>query len=111
MRKRRRVDLAPRLGIGSAYPNKQADQADDGGPKHADGSSRATQPSWCAYGSASRLMVFTSLRSWPTVPRRTGSPAFAEDHSGGWRKKRPPYAFFFTSLTLEKVIPSARSRE
>ena len=38
-------------------------------------------------------------------------PAFAEDDSGGWRKKRgPPYAFFFTSLTLEKVIPSARSR-
>jgi hypothetical protein len=44
-------------------------------------------------------------------PRRTGSPAFAADDSGGWRKKRePPYAFFFTSLTLEKVIPSARSR-
>jgi hypothetical protein len=44
-------------------------------------------------------------------PRRTGSPAFAEDESGGWRKKRGPrYAFFFTSLTLEKVIPSARSR-
>jgi hypothetical protein len=38
-------------------------------------------------------------------------PAFAEDDSGGRRKKRgPPYAFFFTSLTLEKIIPSARSR-
>jgi hypothetical protein len=30
--------------------------------------------------------------------------AFAEDDEGS------PYAFFFTSLTLEKVIPSARSR-
>jgi hypothetical protein len=44
-------------------------------------------------------------------PRRTGSPAFAEDDTGGWREKASPlYAFFFTSLTLEKLIPSARSR-
>jgi hypothetical protein len=42
MRKRRGIDLPPRLGIGGAYPDKQADQADDGWPKHADGSSRAT---------------------------------------------------------------------
>src|SRR5215210_6504981 len=69
MRKRRGIDLAPRLGIGGAYPDEQADQTDDGGPKHAGGSSRATQPSWCAYEPASRLIAFTSLRSWRTIPQ------------------------------------------
>ena len=44
----------------------------------------------------------------PEKPRRTGSPAFAEDDSEAGTA--PPYAFFFTSLTLEKLIPSARSR-
>ena len=34
-------------------------------------------------------------------------PAFAGDDEAG---EAAPYAFFFTSLTLEKVIPSARSR-
>jgi hypothetical protein len=34
-------------------------------------------------------------------------PTFAGDDETG---KVAPYAFFFTSLTLEKVIPSARSR-
>ena len=29
MRKRRGVDLAPRLGVGGADPDEQADQADD----------------------------------------------------------------------------------
>ena len=49
-------------------------------------------------------------------------PAFMADSSaaywvprfrGGRQKaaeRQPRYAFFFTSLTLEKVIPSARSR-
>ncbi|MGY4223530.1 hypothetical protein ACVMIH_000891 [Bradyrhizobium sp. USDA 4503] len=39
-------------------------------------------------------------------PRRTGSPAFP----GGRHRSKRDYAFFFTSLTLEKVMPSARSR-
>jgi hypothetical protein len=41
--------------------------------------------------------------------RRTGSPAFAEDDSGGLDGYRPSHAFFFTSLMLENTIPSARS--
>jgi hypothetical protein len=35
MRKRRRVDLAPRLSIGSACTNEQADQADEDAAEHA----------------------------------------------------------------------------
>src|SRR5690349_20812530 len=38
------------------------------------------------------------------------SSAFAEDDSGVWAAAGAPYAFFFTSLTLEKLMPSARSR-
>src|SRR5204863_583787 len=69
MRKRRGVDPTPRLGVGGTDPGEQADQADDDAAKHAAGSSRATQPNWYAYWPASRLIAFTSPRSWRTVPQ------------------------------------------
>ena len=107
MRKRRRIDLAPRLGIGGAHPDEQDDQTCDEAPEHAASPRRrpnqldaalagikAGRVHFPAFMAASprhrRLDRRSSIPETAVIiekPRRTGSPAFAEDDSGGWRAK------------------------